>query len=165
MTPPESTRPQRPWTQHQARTLFLRIATVDWVDITRGLKREYRCAPSAAGMFYSVETPTPVVAYKVQRNEYESRLMVCEERWTEPLGSITQESLAAEGFDSMAEFRRYWRRRHRTKAGAFQPFKMVECFRLRPWALGDSDRFAERLFMRLYGEFLPAGEHWTPPPQ
>lgn len=86
-----------------------------------------------------------------RRRGYDSRLMVLEETWQEPLGTIRPESLVLEGQPDLAHFRRYWMQRTRR---AFTPTRMVAVFRVRPWR-GDSDRetFATTIFDRLYGAF------------
>lgn len=77
--------------------------------------------------------------------------MVLLKMWREPLGAITEESLAAEGFASVAEFRRYWMARERRR---FTPTRMITAYVIRPWE-GDADveRFSHSLFERLYGAF------------
>lgn len=79
--------------------------------------------------------------------------MVLTERFQEPLGAITEESLANEGFGSLAEFRRYWCDREKRR---FTPTRMVVAYRVRPWIDGvDERRFADQLLERLYGPHLP----------
>ena len=73
-----------------------------------------------------------------------------EECWSEPLGAISGESLTREGFDSMADFRAYWRRRYRD----FKPLTTVQVFRLRPWREDDVDELARKLLGELYGTWL-----------
>lgn len=146
----------RPFTQRQARTVFLRVPAADWIAVSRGRKREFRASHSACSALWDVKTPTPVVAYRVKRiggqPDYEAKLMVLERRWQEPLGAISKESLEAEGFESLAEFRRYWMRRERRH---FTPTRMVTCYRVRTFnADEDPDEMGRVLFDRLYGEFL-----------
>lgn len=141
----------RPFTQRQARTIFLRVPAQDWIAVKRGVKREFRGSTGTASRFFSVDPPTPVVAYRVRRGEYDSKLMVLERAWQEPLGAISEESLAAEGFDSFGAFRRYWMQRERKR---FTPTRRVWVYRVRPWSDADMEPMALRLLMRLYGEWL-----------
>lgn len=78
--------------------------------------------------------------------------MVLERTWQEPLGAISPESLAAEGFPDYAHFRRYWMRRTRKH---FKPTRMVVAFRVRAWhGQADAILFGSEILTRLYGEFL-----------
>jgi hypothetical protein len=79
--------------------------------------------------------------------------MVLEDIWIEPLGAITPESLEAEGFETFAEFRRYFCLREKTR---FRPTRKITVYKVRPWVEGDEQNFAKRLFERLYGPFTPA---------
>lgn len=81
--------------------------------------------------------------------------MVLEETWKEPLGAISPESLKAEGFESLAQFRRYWMKRTRRQ---FRPAALITCYRVRPWEPDDERRFGASIMERLYGAFLPATE-------
>lgn len=141
----------RPFTQRTARTTFLRVPAQDWIAVSRGVKREFRGARGNASSFFHVEPPTPVVAYRVRRGEYASKLMVLERAWQEPLGAISEESIAAEGFETFADFRRYWIARERKR---FTPTRQVWVYRVRPWSDAEIEPMALRIFMRLYGEFL-----------
>lgn len=145
----------KPWTQRQARTIFLRVPTADWIDVTRGRKHEFRAGSGACSALWSVEPPTPVVAYRTRRiggrDEYDSKLMVLERRWQEPLGAISAASLDAEGFETLAEFRRYWMTRERRR---FTPTRMVTCYEVRPFVAGEDETLGRMLLKRLYGDWL-----------
>jgi hypothetical protein len=145
----------KPWKQRHASTVFLRVPTVDWIEVTRGMKTEFRGSPGAVSGLKFVEPPTPVVAYRVDRSHgYDAALMVLEDRWQEELGSISPESLEAEGFETFAEFRRYFVLRERRR---FRLTRKVTVYRLRPWdPEADPRRFADLLLDRLFGAFLPA---------
>lgn len=142
----------RPFKQRQARTIFLRVPAEDWIAVKRGVKREFRGGTGTATRFFGVETPTPVVAYRVRRADHEAKLMVLERAWQEPLGAISEESLAAEGFESFEEFRRYWTKRARKR---FTPTRQVWVYRVRPWDDEDLAWLGARLLRRIYGEFIP----------
>lgn len=144
----------KPYEQRRVSTAFLRVPTTDWIAVTRGIKKEFRASPRAVSKLWSVDPPTPVVAYRVRSGPaggHDARLMVLEDKWLEPLGAISPASLAAEGFESIAEFRRYWMQREKRR---FAPTRMVTAYRIRPWEDGDRARFADMLLERLYGEHL-----------
>lgn len=144
----------QPYQQRRVSTAFLRVPAVDWIAVTRGAKREFRASPKAVSNLWSVDPPTPVVAYRVRGGPaggHDAKLMVLEDKWLEPLGAISPESLKAEGFESVAEFRRYWMAREKRR---FMPTRMVTAYRVRPWTDGDRERFADMLLDRLYGEHL-----------
>lgn len=144
----------KPWVQRQASTVFLRVPTADWTVVRRGMKTEFRASPGAVSGLKFIEPPTPVVAYRVDRSHgYDAALMVLEDRWQEPVGSISPESLEREGFASFPEFRRYFVNRERRK---FRMTRNVTVYRIRPWCPTDARTFADDLLKRLYGAFLPA---------
>ncbi len=147
----DGTHGPKPWKQRHAKTLFLRVPAADWQLVTRGRKTEFRAASGNASGLHFAETPTPVVAYMQRRGKYESRLMVLEERRTEPLGSIDGEGLRREGFESFEQFRRYWMQRERRR---FRPTRDVVVYRVRPWTPEDEDTFSTRLLAHLFGEWL-----------
>lgn len=143
----------KPWVQRQARTAFLRVPNADWINVTRGVKREFRAGSGACSALWSVEPPMPVVAYRVHKvHGYEAKLMILVRKWQEPLGAISAASLEAEGFESLAEFRRYWMGREKRR---FTPTRMVMAYRVRPWEPEDKADMAELLLYRLYEDFLP----------
>ena len=142
-------------TQRQQKTLFIRVPTADWPLVRRGLKTEFRGEIGKQATVFHVKTPTPCVAYAVTRGESpDARLMILERCWQEELGLISQESLRAEGFADLAEFRRYWIRRHRN-GKRFQPTKRVFVYQLRPWRPEERAKMADLILQRLYGDFLP----------
>lgn len=142
----------QPWVQRQARTLFLRVPNSEWISVSRGSKREFRASQRAVSALWNVEPPTPVVAYRQHKvYGYDSKLMVLEEKWQEPLGAISAESLRREGFETLTEFRKHWMRRERRR---FAPTRLVTCYRVRPWLEVDKEIMGRSLLETLYGEFL-----------
>lgn len=133
-----------------ASTIFLRVPAVDWPAVKRGLKTEFRAGGGESSQLWNVECPTPVVAYAKVRDRYAGQLMLLEARWQEPLGAIDAESLAREGFASLAEFRRYWMYRERKR---FTPTRNIFVYRVRPITPGDLDEAARGLLDRLYSDF------------
>jgi hypothetical protein len=144
----------KPWTQHHASTVFLRVPTADWIPVKHGKKTEFRASPGAVSGLKWAKVPTPVVAYRVDRSYgYDAALMVLEDRWQEELGAISEESLQREGFETFAEFRRYFVNRERRR---FRLTKKVTVYRLRLWQPEDRATFGDLLLERLFGAFLPA---------
>lgn len=136
-----------------AYTQYLRIPLVDWPAISQGRKTELRAVGRYAAHASRLKAPAPIVGYVRQRfrADMESALFVLEAVWTEPLGSISAESLAREGFRDRREFRRYWNKRHRV---GFKPLSIVSVYRLRPWRPGDRDWLGSLLMEHLYGAWL-----------
>jgi hypothetical protein len=148
------TRGPKPWTQHRASTIFLRVPSAEWTAVRHGQKREFRSESGKVSQLWNVECPVPVVAYRLDSHgRYDSALMVLEAVWREPLGAISPESLEAEGFESFAHFRRAWCIREKRR---FRPLHLTTVFRVRPWQPEDERDMADALLGRLYGSFLPS---------
>lgn len=142
--------------RHKASTLFLRIPLMDWPAITQGLKTELRMAGRGTPHVDRLRPPCPIVGYARGHHSPNLRtaMLVLEEAWSEPLGAISPESLRNEGFDSIREFRRYWRKRHRQTG--YRALTRVSVFRLRAWRPDDEEEMGRVLLHRLYGEFIGA---------
>lgn len=144
----------KPWRQRTLSTTFLRVPRVDWPAVSRGYKTEFRAGGEVRARAWTLRTPTPVVAYSVGRDGKHAGpvLMVLEASWVEPVGAISEESLAREGFRSLGEFRRYWMERERKR---FEPTRYTVVYRVRPWDDStDARHFADLILGRLYGDFL-----------
>jgi hypothetical protein len=152
----DGSRGPRPFTQRRVSTTFLRVPVRDWPAVKRGYKTEFRAGvgKNAVPRLFSIQTPIPVVAYSVRNGRHDAKLMVLEELWQEPLGAITDESLAREGFASLADFRTYWMAREHKR---FTPTRQVFAYRVRQWEPDDVEDLPGRIFEHLYGEFLQAG--------
>lgn len=144
----------KPWASFSTRTTYLRVPTVDWAAVKLGSKTEFRQAGGKEiTQLWNVTTPTPVVAYTVRSGDrYEKTLMVLERTWREPLGAITPDSLAAEGYPDMAHFRRYWMSRTHRR---FTPLTNVQVYSVRPWRDTDMAELGAALLSKLYKEHLP----------
>lgn len=133
--------------------MFLRVPRAEWSAVTVGAKREFRAACGKHSALWSVRFPTPAVAYTIDAfGRYDSSMMVLDDVWREPLGAISAASLVAEGYESIAEFRRHWMAREHRR---FPPLRMTAVYRIRPWTLDDNTEMADAILRRLYGEFLP----------
>lgn len=146
----------RPIPRAFARTAFLRIPRGDWAVITVGEKTEFR-SPGGPGVppLGMLKPPSPVVVYSPASGfggtELLFALMVLVECWKEPLGALSPESLANEGFESVDTFRRYWKDRFNRRRRAWDPTRPVSVFRLRPWSGKDDEEFFGQLLLeRLY---------------
>jgi hypothetical protein len=150
----DGSRGPRPFKQRRASTLFVRVPSSEWPEVKRGLKREFRALSGHVSALWNVEPPTPIVAYRINgHGEYDARLMVLEDLWREPLGAISPESLAAEGCESLHEFKRAWLVRRKRY---FNVLAQTTVYRLRPWGPKDEREMADRILQGLYGEFVPA---------
>jgi hypothetical protein len=145
----------KPYNQHQASTIFVRVPSDDWHAVKGGYKREIRSRQSSLTAVHGLLLPTPGVAYRLHpQYGYDAALMVLEAVWREPLGAISEESLANEGHATMAEFRRAWVMREKRRFPLLAP---VTVHRVRPWTPEDGDVMGAALLRRLYGEFLADG--------
>lgn len=150
----DGSRGPKPWTQRRISTTFLRVPYGDWPAVKRGYKREFRAGSgnNQVPQLWGVTTPTLVVAYSIDnQHRHDGRLMVLEEMRQEPLGAISAESLEAEGFASLAEFRTYWMEREHRR---FTPTRLVFAYRVRPVYPADLDAFGDAALEHLYGDFL-----------
>lgn len=138
---------------------WLRVARCDWSKLVAGAKTEYR---QYANHHADLHTPSPIVIYPTRQpgNFYEERLMVIEDFRQEPLGAISPESLANEGFETLKDFRRYWNERHGTKG--YRGLNRVHVFSLRPWTVEDSTDMAMQMLMHLYGPWLDGPKRDAP---
>lgn len=155
--------PDRP--KRQASSLYLRMPRVDWAKLCHGSKTEFRlrCGRSTP-RFHKVKPPVPVIGFslRLSRADTETALFVLEEISCEPLRAISPESLEREGYDTLAEFRRYWRTREQRLSSAqrvgWAPLAKVMVYRVRPFTEEDIQPHALRLLHHLYGDFLPDGD-------
>lgn len=139
---------------YRATTLSLRVPRVDWAAVSAGTKTQFRACGRGAPQFSRVKLPRPVVLHSkpVFTQERMTRLGVLEDVYREPLGAITPEGLAAEGIESLAEFRRYWILRNPT--GGFKPLTLVHVYCISLWQDSDRERFGGVLIDHLYGPWL-----------
>jgi hypothetical protein len=130
----------------------VRVAGDDWAKVKMGEKTEFRASPHYVSQVWNVVCPTPVVGYTQKRvGGYDSTLLVLEATWQEPVGAISEESLAREGFPDMAHFRRYWMSRTKKR---FAPLQMVHVFQVRPMREEDHVTMGLQLLHKLYREHL-----------
>lgn len=147
----DGTHGPKPWKKLRASTTFVRVPHSEWNAVKLGYKTEFRT--NTATSLFNVRPPTLVVAYAIDAiGRYEAKLMVLEDLWQEPLGAITEESLANEGFATMAEFRKHWMAREHRR---FRPTRTIFAYRVRLADGEDLIQQGERLVELLYGEFLP----------
>jgi hypothetical protein len=85
---------------------------------------------------------------------YNAALMVLEAVRREPLGAISEGSIASEGSATMAEFRRACTIREKRR---FPLLDTVTVHRVRPWTPEDGVAMGDALLRQLYGGFLPDG--------
>lgn len=137
------------WRQAENARVF--VSRVDWVAVTSGQKREIRVYGHAGG---KRDLPHPCVLYSPHpaTGEISTALGMVTDRWVEPLGAISSESLELEGFPGdFTGFRRYFAARY--PKGGFRPLAKVIVYRLRPMTERDAADVREELWRRLYGQF------------
>lgn len=141
-----------PWPQFEARTTFLRVPWRDWPKVKLGVKTEFRASGRHITQLWNVRCPTPVVGWAMSgERSHDSRLLVLEATWTEPLAGISPESLEREGLPDFAHFRRYWMERTKRR---FTPMTKVQVYRVRPLEDRDLKDMGIALLVKLYGEHI-----------
>lgn len=145
--------------------LPIRVPSSDWAAVATGTKGMFRCYSESGRdrtrpvVPADTECPRPCLLFsarhpKVLRaRRWEALPGVLLSHRHEPLGSITPEDLAREGFEFLPAFRFYWKQRH--KRLGWRPWDMVSVLEVRPMAQGDFDTLGEQLLYELYGEWLP----------
>lgn len=135
----------------------LRIPRLDWARVVVGEKTEIRHAGRGATLAATLKerVPLPIIGWSVAKfgGNAQHELLVAEAAWVEPLGAITAESIANEGFASFQEFQAYWKERHISVG--FRPLHKVQVVKVRPWRDGDRDFFAAKIIEHIYGQWLP----------
>lgn len=150
---PRNERPSRFASRASTRTHFLRVPRKEWAEVFHGEKTEIRWTRAGGPSRRALDLPTPIVGFSNASTfggrDFRHGLLVLEDAWREPLGSISPESLAREGFEHLDEFRRYWTGRHH--GGRWNPLVKIGVFRVRPWR-GEEDEsyFGALLLERLY---------------
>lgn len=147
--------------RRQLTNLPIRVPPIDWEQVAGGAKSMFRCYSDnptkredpivPAGMVL----PRPVVAFTQRNDRSRSRsaaVMVLEQHRMEPLGSISAEDVAAEGFEFLGQFRWYWKRRH-VNLG-WRPWDMINVMVMRPPTAADWQWCGEWAMGQLYGEWL-----------
>lgn len=143
--------------RRDARNTRIHVPRVDFNDIRVGAKTEFRNYGNR--IFDGFEWPAPAIGY-CRRDWWtpahgldgiDSFLMTLEESWVEPLGAISPESLAHEGFTDIGEFRRYFTERYPN--GGFRALANVIVYRVRPMAPADVAEFAAAQWATMYGQF------------
>lgn len=130
-------------------TLILRPHPADWLPLKYGQYSEFR---SFRGFPDRLHVPTPIVLWRRVGTRVETMIWVIEESWREPLGAISEESLARIGCANIREFRERWVSGRRIY---FDATKNINVYRGRPWQDDDREPLAVALLETLYGPFLP----------
>lgn len=147
----------------RSQTIFCRIPGLDWSAVLSSEKTEVRTLVGGKGLSpYALKhTPCPAVIHTTKvRGVNPHHLAIIERAWTEPLGSLTPESIRREGFESFTEFKQYWLLRRDAETpgnirSEWSPLKEVNVIRLRLMRETDYVWAGDYLFHRLYGNFIP----------
>lgn len=146
----------KPLSQHQAKSVILRVPTQSWAQVSTGRVSEFRCSPGNAPQLWKVPLPTLAVAYRRRpaSRDYDYRLMLLRALRREALGAITQDGLMAAGYEgeqAFARFRRDWCLHEKRR---FEPLRTVFVYTVRLVQPGDLDEVGLALVEHLYGEYL-----------
>lgn len=152
-----SPRKPREFLLRTAKTIRVHLPRVDFNDIRVGAKREFR--NYGRRMIEPLPAPHAVVGYNAKDwwtpenglDGIDTVLLTLEDTWTEPLGAISEESVAREGFDSLADFRRYFAARYPN--GGFRPMANVIVYRIHPMTDEEKAMYADALWERIYGRW------------
>lgn len=133
------------------------VSRVDWLDVISGRKTEYRLiVPGGPGQppLQPPKYPGPLIIYTEHAaipGELETALVTIEGKWSEPVGAITEESLAREGFASMSDYRRYMAARYPTLGYAPRMRCMVR--RVHPMTDEERGEFQQWIWDKLFGRW------------
>lgn len=142
--------PKKPEHRREVVNRRLSIPDVDWHDVRAGTKTELRYYERYASRQLAADIP--VVGVR-RGDKSRTMLLTIEDVFKEPLGVISPESLAREGFDNLGDFRRYWIGRHGGRNEGYRPLDLVYVIQLHPMTAEDEERFRERIWQTLFGEF------------
>jgi hypothetical protein len=139
----------------------VKVPRGDWVKVLIGTKRMYRSySDSWHGRHLPLipegeQYPRPAVIYSrpPATTLRDVALAVILGFRQEPLGAISPEDLATEGFPTLNHFKRYWKARYRR--WGYRPRDTISVVQLRPWTPEDNELQAQWLLQHLFGEWLP----------
>lgn len=146
--------------------LPIRVPAMDWDAVVCGQKRMFRAYcerardPSTPIVLPGTEVPRPCLLFATRytgprgTKEYKAVPGVLIAHRQEPLGAISPEDLAAEGFKFLPAFRFYWKRRYQ-KLG-WRPWDMVSVVEVRPVYEDDHTWVRDWIHDQLYAEWLDA---------
>ena len=122
--------------------LPVRVPTQDWAAVTTGAKTMFRAyntsrrTPAAPVVPPGTECPRPCLLFTTRHNgplrsrRYEAVPGVLLSHRQEPLGAISREDAAREGFKTLAEFKWFWKSRYRTIG--WRPHDLISVIEVRP---------------------------------
>jgi len=116
-----------------------------------------RCGERPVFRSYKVrpirDLPRPVIVCSAHpaTGRVDTALSLLVDQWVHPLGTISDEEVAEEGFASRGEYKRYFAERY--PRWGWRPLENVMAFRLRPLTDDDRQAWLDRVWERLYGSF------------
>jgi hypothetical protein len=151
----------RPLKQRQVSTVFLRCPSYLWPQVSSGAVGEFRAAAGGVPQAWKVPIPTLAVVYRRQlsKTAYDYRLMMLAGVRREHLGAITEEGLAAAGYEGEDAYVRFRRDLIIAEKRRYNPQRMVFVFTVRPICEGDREAAGLAVLQRLYGEFEDDRSH------
>src|SRR3954453_5338346 len=90
----------------------LPIHRIDWSRVRCFEKCMWRTYSLAAGAIQALPRPVVLYSYHPHLPRVDTVVGLLTETWREPLGAISEEDVAEEGFASRAEFKRYFAERY-----------------------------------------------------
>jgi hypothetical protein len=151
-------------TRRTLTNLPLRIPAMDWSSVVTGQKGIFRCYSERhidrcdPVIAPDVEVPRPCLMFAVRHRHsprgrtWEAIPGVLLSHRQEPLGAITKEDLALEGFERLVDFKAWWCKRYRTLG--WRPWDAVSVIEVRPWNEADFSTWGEWSLRSLYGEWF-----------
>jgi hypothetical protein len=139
--------------------LPIRVPSQDWARVVtgdKGMFRTYAQGRKPLGDVVPAGTPCPHPCLLYSQRGAEKRLVlapaVLRAFRREPLGAISKEDLAAEGFKSMWKFRYYWTTRYK-KLG-WRPWDEITVLEVTPMTDELTRWSAEWFFEQLFGQLV-----------
>lgn len=129
-------------------TMVLQVPPYDWPLVKRGEKREFRRLNAGGSRLRKAFLPLPVWAYSETAAREEGQMMILEGLRLEPVGSISDASIAAEGFANVEEFKHYWMLKTGERPRLAHKVQVVN---VRPWGDDDDALMASQVLKVLYG--------------
>lgn len=131
------------------RNVRLHVHRIDWSRVRCFEKRMWRAY--RLRNFESLPRPVVLYSYHPHFERVDTQLALLTETWREPAAAISDEDLAAEGFDSRSEFKRYFAERYPRRG--FRPLDTVQVFVIEPLQQVVIEEWKDQAWESCYGRF------------
>lgn len=129
---PTNNREARWALRRKVSNVILMVPDTDWAAVLSGSKTMFR---SYSRRYLPTILPTLAIAWRRGPTGLQTKTIVLEDTWQEPLGTVSEEDLRDEGFATLSDFRRYFEVRY--PKGGYRPLATVQVYRVRPLREGD----------------------------